>query len=182
MKIQDLGYVALGGVIVAAVAVGLTRQKAAAVKVLIVTDGSVDAESSANSSIDNKVNGKHKWNSKAASVTVYSGPTPAEACDKLAGSFTNPQSVTFAVVDASQTQPEIAPVLTTVVAANENGDKLHLTMKEQWRFAVKNVQLKRTLESEGSTTDLRLKSIVVNNAANTFTAANNKYLCAIFTD
>ncbi len=184
--IQGAGLLALGVALGAVLLLGKRHFDNDAVKVLIVTDGSVDAFTT-NSDLADKDDGdqKHKWNGKAAWLKIRAGVSKEFACFEAVKVFDmdSVKQVTFHVAgDGSNNAPP--PSATSFTALNEGNvlsKKLNVAMGAGWEF--KRKAAGRTLAFNDQPAFIRLGSIVVTphgqQQVETF-SANGKFLCAVF--
>ena len=182
---QGAGLVVLGAALGVVLILGKEHFDTDAVKVLIVTDGSVNAFTT-NSDLDDKDQNdrKHKWNVKAKSLEINTGDkeTPCFGAVKTFD-MDDVEQVTFDIVADDEITGPPPSCLTTFTASNEGNavsKKLRLTMMGDWEF--KRKAAGRTLAKGKTPVPVKLNSIAVkprNKDVETFSSPG-QYLCAIF--
>ena len=159
MTVQTTAILALGTALGALLLAGKDHFDDDAAKVLIVTDGSVNAFTT-NSDLDDKDNNnqKHKWNGKAKWLEINKGDKETPCVEAVkAFDMDEVEQVTFDIAAEGNTNS-----LTSFTAINEGfafSKKLRLTMMGDWEF--KRKAAGRTLAKGNTVVAVKLSSIVV---------------------
>jgi hypothetical protein len=189
MKSSDAGWFGAGA-LVGGVIAAIFKERILSGKILIVSDGSVDAKATF-SKIRKKGADKpkkHQWTAKPEVVHIAYGRAGAsETCDGPVASveFSNIESVEFRVTRGDDLQS----VLTTIVARKGDDSRLYLEMADDWELKGDDGSRKLHRSNESEPAEARLESVTIrfvkgpiSIGTQTYSATESEHLCAVFED